>query len=253
MMTDALTPKQLRFIEEYLIDANATQAAVRAGYSTRTANQQGPRLLENPVVLAAIDAAKIDRSEKLKIDAEWILQRLVDEAEADLADLYDDKGDLKPVEQWPEIWRKGLVTGIDVEVLFDGFGNDRRQIGTVKKIKLSDRVRRLELIGKHIKVNAFQESVHHTGLDALGERLDRAMAQINRDSARQPQAVSKPQPSRPVTPPAECTAPAAPPPEPPAPVAPPPKPYRPIMPDPAPVSWPTTIAHAATDYDPDDI
>lgn len=169
-----LTPKQQRFVENYLIDLNATQAAIRAGYSERTANQQGPRLLENVDVRNAIDAAKIKRSDKLEVDAEWTLQRLVDEAEADLADLYNEHNDLKPVNEWPQIWRQGLVAGLDVEALFEGFGEDRIQIGFVKKLRLSDRVRRIELIGKHIRVNAFQETVQHKGLDTLAERLDRA-------------------------------------------------------------------------------
>ena len=65
----ALTAKQQRFVQEFLIDLNATQAAIRAGYSKGTADKQGPRLLANPDVKAAIDAAKIKRSEKTEIDA----------------------------------------------------------------------------------------------------------------------------------------------------------------------------------------
>lgn len=169
-----LTPKQRRFVEEYLLDMNATKAAIRAGYSERTANQQGPRLLENNNVRKAIDSAKTKRSEKLEVDAEWMLQRLVDEVEADLADLYTDAGDLKPIDEWPEIWRQGLVAGVEIEALFDGYGEDRKQIGYTKKIRLSDRLRRLELIGKHVRVNAFQEIVSHKGLDTLADRLERA-------------------------------------------------------------------------------
>ena len=174
----ALTAKQQRFAQEYLIDLNATQAAIRAGYSRASADKQGPRLLADPGVKAAIDAAKIKRSEQMGIDAGWVLQRLASEAEADLADLYDANNNLKPIDEWPEIWRQGLVVGVEVDALYDGVGKDRRQIGFTKKIKLSDRVRRLELIGKHISVNAFQENVNHTGLDALGDRLERATQRL---------------------------------------------------------------------------
>ncbi|MDB5601165.1 MAG: hypothetical protein JWN71_3209 [Xanthobacteraceae bacterium] len=169
-----LTHKQHCFVENYLLDLNATQAAIRAGYSKRTANQQGPRLLENEDVRKAIDEAKIKRSDKLEIDADWVLTRLADEATADLADLYNDNNDLKPVSEWPIIWRQGLVAGIDVEALFEGIGENRVQIGHLKKLRLSDRVRRLELIGRHVRVNAFQEVVSHKGLDGLGDRLERA-------------------------------------------------------------------------------
>lgn len=175
-----LTPKQARFVEHYLLDLNATQAAVRAGYSSRTANQQGPRLLENAAVLAAIDAAKAARLERARIDADYVLQRLVDEVEADLADLYDENNCLKPVDQWPAIWRTGLIQGVATEELFDGHGEGRKQIGVRRKVRFSDRLRRLELIGRHIKVGAFQETHYHAGLDALGERLERALKRIDR-------------------------------------------------------------------------
>lgn len=169
-----ISAKQKRFVDEYLIDLNATQAAIRAGYSKNTANEQGSRLLANVKVKASIDAAIAARSERTGIDAAWVLKRLVAEAEADLGDLYDDNGDLKPVKEWPLIWRQGLVIGVDVNALFEGYGEDRIQIGEVKKLKGSDRIRRIELIGKHVAVNAFQEQVAVTGLDKLAERLERA-------------------------------------------------------------------------------
>ena len=68
-----LTPKQGAFVREYLLDLNATQAAIRAGYSAHTANEQGSRLLANVKVSAAIEQAKIERAEKTKIDAEFVL------------------------------------------------------------------------------------------------------------------------------------------------------------------------------------
>jgi phage terminase small subunit len=172
--TPALTPRQLRFVQEYLLDLNATKAAIRAGYSGRTANEQGSQLLGHPGIRAAIDAAKIERSERLQVDADWMLRRLVEEAEADLADLYDAKNNLKPIEEWPPIWRQGLVAGVDVEALFEGSGEDRRQIGFTKRLKLSDRVRRLELIGKHVRVNAFQEQVAVSSVEGLADRITRA-------------------------------------------------------------------------------
>ncbi|RWE97360.1 terminase small subunit [Mesorhizobium sp.] len=170
-----MTPKQERFVEQYLLDLNATQAAIRAGYSERTANEQGAQLLKKPEIIAAIDAAKGERSERTKIDAAWVLIRLAEEADADIADLYDADGDLLPVKDWPLIWRQGLVQGIEVDALYEGFGESRIQVGQTKKIRLSDRVRRIELIGKHVRVKAFEEQVSVTGLDTLAERLERAV------------------------------------------------------------------------------
>jgi len=75
-LAGALTPKQRRFKDEYLVDTNATKAAIRAGYSKKTAQQQGARLLLNVVIRAAIDAAQNAISEKTGLTAEWVVERL---------------------------------------------------------------------------------------------------------------------------------------------------------------------------------
>ncbi|OJF92075.1 terminase [Rhizobium sp. 58] len=167
-----LTPKQRLFVAEYLKDLNATQAAIRAGYSEKTAYAQGARLLTNAEIAAAIDHAKIERSEKTKIDANWVLDRLALEAEADIADIYYEDGAVKPVHEWPKIWRQGLVAGIKHQELRDSEGNRTGEF--IVDVKISDRIRRIELIGKHVRVNAFQDIVEHKGLDALADRMERA-------------------------------------------------------------------------------
>ena len=69
-----MTPKQERFILEYLIDLNATQAAIRAGYSKKTAHVIGHENLTKPVIAQAIDEAKAKRAEEIGIDATWVLR-----------------------------------------------------------------------------------------------------------------------------------------------------------------------------------
>lgn len=152
-----MTPKQQRFVEEYLIDLNATQAAIRAGYSAKTARQIGDENLSKPDIAAAVAKAKADRAEEVGVDARWVLKRLAAEAEADLADLYDDSGNLLNVKQWPLIWRQGLVAG--VETVREKGGDD--EISSVDKIKISDRIKRIELIGKHVDISAFAERIVH--------------------------------------------------------------------------------------------
>lgn len=160
-----LTPKQQRFVDEYLVDLNATRAAVRAGYSQKTADVQGPRLLGNVGVGRAITEATAKRQERTKIDADWVLQRLALEADADLADIYDEKGALKPVSQWPMVWRKGLIAGVETAQEFEEVDGQKKPCGMVHKVKISDRIRRLELIGKHVGVGAFIDRHEHTGKD----------------------------------------------------------------------------------------
>jgi phage terminase small subunit len=157
----ALSDKQQRFVDEYLIDLNATQAAIRARYAANSAKVTGCRLLTNANVGAAIKQAQIDRANRTQIDADWVLIRLVAEAEADLADLFTADGRLKAVGEWPLIWRQGLVAGIDAEVKTAG----GKEIAEVHKVRLSDRIKRIELIGKHVDVKAFVERREHTGKD----------------------------------------------------------------------------------------
>lgn len=168
-----MTPKQQRFVEEYLIDLNATQAAIRAGYSAATAMEQGYQLLQNSSVAEAITALKAKRSEKTGIDAAWLLTRLAKEADADLNDIYDEEGGLKPIADWPIIWRQGLVGGIKT---IEERDDDGKVTGIIREVKLSDRVKRLELIGKHVDVQAFKERVEHSGAMALHVSAEDAQA-----------------------------------------------------------------------------
>lgn len=165
MSEKKLDHKEERFVEEYLVDLDPSRAAVEAGYSKTTARTKAYQWVSNgkvkPHVYEAIAKAKEKRSERTDIDADWVLRRLANEAEADLVDILDDNGAIRPIKDWPKIWRQGLVAGIDVqENTIEGV-----KIGETVKVKLSDRIKRLELIGKHINVSAFAERLEHTGKD----------------------------------------------------------------------------------------
>lgn len=150
-------PSRDRFVEEYLIDLNGTQAAIRAGYSAKSARAQGSRLLADANVQARIAEAKAERSKRVQIDADYVLKRLVAELEADVSDILTDAdGTLKQPHEWPEIWRKGLVSGFEVQVDKDQDGN---VCGHTAKVKLSPRIKSLELLGRHTNVQAFKDNV----------------------------------------------------------------------------------------------
>ena len=76
-----LTPKQERFVEEYLIDLNATQSAIRAGYSEKTAEQQGYQLLQKTSVLKAIEEAKNQVSKRTELTVDMVVNGLLKEAQ----------------------------------------------------------------------------------------------------------------------------------------------------------------------------
>ena len=172
-----MNPKQKRFAEEYILDLNATQAAIRAGYAKGSADVTGARLLGNASVAKVIQKAQKERSERTKIDADWVLKRLVEEADADLADLYDENDKLKHLKDWPLIWRKGLVTGVKTDRTKTG---DDDELVTVDEIKLSDRIKRIELIGKHIDVQAFKDKTEtEVKGGAISELIDLIQSRPN--------------------------------------------------------------------------
>jgi phage terminase small subunit len=159
-MTKKLTPKQQRFIDEYLVDLNGAQAAIRAGYSRRTADRIAHETLRKPAVASAVAERMRARSEKVGADAEWVLRRLVAEAESDLADLYDEVGNLRPPRDWPAIWRTGLVAGVETFMVPKGQDAEGKPVyAEVRKLKLADRTRIVEMIGKHVRVGAFRDQV----------------------------------------------------------------------------------------------
>jgi phage terminase small subunit len=129
-------------------------------------------LLANADIQNAVDIANADRAERIGIVAAWVLDRLRDEVEADVADLYDENGVLLPVTDWPLIWRTGPVFGIETDELeVNGV-----RMGTVRKIRQSDRIKRLELIGRHVGVQAFKDAVDVSVTDGLADRVKRAKA-----------------------------------------------------------------------------
>ncbi|WP_370557351.1 terminase small subunit [Edwardsiella tarda] len=145
-----LTDKQELFAREYLKDLNATQAAIRAGYSVKTANEQAARLLANVSVQTFVAELKATRVEQTGIDAAYVLKRLVEIDQMDVADILLANGEVKPIHEWPKVWRTTL-SGIDVtEMAGDS-------AGLLKKIKWPDKVKNLELLGKHVTVQAFRE------------------------------------------------------------------------------------------------
>lgn len=117
-----LTAKQQRFVDEYLVDLNATQAAIRAGYSQRTAGEMGYENLKKPQIAEAIETGKVKRSESTGIDAAWVLREAQRSYEINAREVFDEDGNPKQVN--PQAAR--------------GF---------------------LELAGKHVGVQAFKDKV----------------------------------------------------------------------------------------------
>lgn len=163
-----LSPKQDAFVREYLKDLNATQAAIRAKYSPKTAQEQSARLLSNVMVRAAIEKAQEKRNERLQVDADYVLRRLTEIDQLDIADILDGAGNALPIHEWPKAWRQS-ISGLDLQEMMTG------DIATViRKIKWPDKIRNIELLGKHINVNAFKEQIDVNVNVSLAERMAKA-------------------------------------------------------------------------------
>ena len=156
-----LTPKQELFCREYLKDLNATQAAIRAGYSVKTANRIAAQLLSKLDIQNRIVELKTKRNEEVGIDAAYVLRRLTEIDQMDVLDILLANGELKPIKDWPKVWRTTL-SGMDVVEMASA-----DSAALLKKIKWPDKVKNLELLGRHVSVQAFKDNVKNevTGAD----------------------------------------------------------------------------------------
>ena len=145
----SLTPRQQRFIEEYLVDLNGTQAAIRAGYSDRTANEQAARLLANVSIQAAVAVAKDARSARVQLTADEVLRELRRIILADPRKLLDEHGALRPVTEWDDD-TAATVASLQSLDEYDGTGEDRQCRGVVRKLRLWDKVAAIALAAKHL-------------------------------------------------------------------------------------------------------
>lgn len=164
-----LTPKQEMFCREYLIDLNATQAAIRAGYSENTANRIATENLSKPVIKNYIEHLKAKRQETLDVDATYVLKRLIDIDQMDARDILNDDGSVKPIFDWPDVWRQS-ISGVDLMEI----SNSENVAATLKKIKWPDKIKNLELLGRHVAVAAFKDRLEVSGNIGLAERVKKA-------------------------------------------------------------------------------
>ena len=148
-----LTDKQEAFCREYLVDLNATQAAIRAGYSKNTANRIASQLLSKLDIQELLISLKNNRNESVKLDAEYVLRRLKEIDELDIIDILNDEMDgFRSLSEWPKSWRTS-ISGIDIQTVMSG--GDESIESLVKKIKWPDKTKNLELIGRHVDVKAW--------------------------------------------------------------------------------------------------
>lgn len=152
-MEEALAVRQARFVQEYLIDLNATQAAIRSGYSKNGANVTGSQLLANPNIQDEIQRAMEKRGRKLELSADKVLRELSYLGFSNMMDyiLITEDGDAYTDLSRITREQAAAIQEITVEEYTEGRGEDARNIRKTK-LKLTDKTKNLELIGKHLGI-----------------------------------------------------------------------------------------------------
>lgn len=149
-MTDA----QKRFCNEYLIDLNATRA-YKVAYPNckkdETARANSSRLLTKANIQGYIAEKQKEREKRTEVTQDMVIQELAKIAFADIRALYDDNGNLKNV-KCLEDNIAGAVSQLETFEEYEGRGEDREYIGDTKKVKLLDKTKALELLGKHLGI-----------------------------------------------------------------------------------------------------
>ena len=137
-----MTEKQQRFVDEYLIDLNATQAAIRAGYSVKTANEQGAQNLAKVSIQQAIAEQMADRSRRTGVNRDRIVLELARIAFAKITDIVDSEGKIKSTATDDDL---ACIESVKYK------GSESETSSSVEReVKLSSKLKALELLGKHL-------------------------------------------------------------------------------------------------------
>lgn len=161
-----LTDKQRRFVDEYLIDLNATQAAIRAGYSAKTADQQGSRMLANVKVQQAIAERMAVRSKRTGVNQDRVVLELAKVAFAKITDIVDSNGRIKEDASPDDL---ACIESIKYKESDNEYG------GSVEReVKIASKLKALELLGKHLGMwsDKFNVTVEKS------EKLDDIISQL---------------------------------------------------------------------------
>lgn len=149
-----LTPKQARFCEEYMIDLNGTQAAIRAGYSPKTAQEQASRLLSNVIVKGRTDELQKARSKRTEIEADRVVKELALIGFANMLDYISiDNGQAR-------IDLSRLSP--DQAAAIHEIKTEHMESGQRTKIRLADKLRALTKLGEHLGM--FSQTQKHDGV-----------------------------------------------------------------------------------------
>lgn len=167
-----LTEKQKRFVEEYLIDLNATQAAIRAGYSVKNPDKIGSELLGKTRVSEEISKAMAERSKRTGINQDRVVMELAKIAFVNANDLINPED--ASVRKDASKDDLACIQSVKIKQSFSDKGDM-----TEREVKLNDKIKALELLGKHLGM--WKDKVELSGLDDEKSKLDSILSQMRGD------------------------------------------------------------------------
>lgn len=161
---------------------NQSQAAIDAGFSPNTAHVKASVMMRDERIQKRIAELMEERNKRMRVSADYVLMRLVEIDQMDVIDILDDEGGLKPISQWPKVWRTSL-SAMDINRIRMAGKDDEDDIeSTLQKIKWPDKVKNLELIGKHVDVNAFKERLEVSGTVTIADRMAKARDRVKKQA-----------------------------------------------------------------------
>lgn len=189
----ALTEKQKLFVEEYLVDLNAKQAAIRAGYSPKTAEQIGYKLVQKSSVSEEIEKAMARRAKRLSVRQEDVINELKAIAYTERSSYakvvekqaYMTTEDGTRIPLTDEDGNPIMYRTVQVELTDNLSEDEKKAIAGIKmgkngiEVETADKVRALELLGRHLGM--FKEKVEVSGLDEQKNKLDSILKQMRGD------------------------------------------------------------------------
>lgn len=145
-----LTDKQRMFCEEYMIDFNATKAAIRSGYSQKTAQEIGAQNLSKLIIQNYISEKIKNQSKRLEISSDRVILEIARLAFVDVRKIFDSEGKLKDITTIDDD-TSAAISSFEVDDLkaYNEESDSYGKIGEAKKIKLYDKIRALEMLAKH--------------------------------------------------------------------------------------------------------
>ncbi|MEP8924558.1 terminase small subunit [Enterobacter hormaechei] len=188
-----LTAMQEAYCQSYIkTPENQSQAAIDAGFSPNTAHVKASVMMRDERIQKRIAELMEERNKRNRVSADYVLMRLVEIDQMDVLDILNDDGGMKPIAEWPKVWRTSL-SAMDIATIKTTQASLQKENGEadlsvedvehiLKKVKWPDKVKNLELIGKHVDVNAFKERLEVSGTVTIAERMAKARDRVKKQA-----------------------------------------------------------------------